>query len=112
MKKIFFFVWLCLTMSLFGQHKGWPNYLNYGGYIVTEAGLIPTMGGALKLLVDPGAQFGLSTGNVAYDDLTYGANLVTNGNFDDFTFGNHDSTKGHWIMILSIILIRLVLDIS
>jgi hypothetical protein len=57
------------------------NYA-YNGWANGAIGLIPTKN--LSLLTDPGATLGVGKGNKKQTELL-GNNLVTNGDFHDFT---------------------------
>lgn len=55
---------------------------------------VPKLSGALKLLVNPEADLGLMS---RVDNEVLGANLVTNGDFHDFTFGTDANTVALWV---------------
>jgi hypothetical protein len=57
---------------------------------------VPRLGGALKLLVDPQRDLGIyPSAPSSTEDL--GADVVTNGDFHDFTMLDDANVKGHWI---------------
>ncbi len=98
--KYKFILWLFIPFILFGQSNRYNRFNNFLSGDISE--WIPTEG--LVLLHNPGAQMissGVAVdGNNWYPDLEYGANLVTNGDFHDFTFDNadvEDSVKAHYI---------------
>jgi hypothetical protein len=66
---------------------GYGTYMG-AGKVFQE---IPKLG--LKLLVHPNLQMMNGTANEVL-----GANVITNGTFDDFTMGEDADTKGHWVL--------------
>jgi len=84
MKKLVYLLVLILISSIYPQFGRWNNYHNYSSWKkVLEQ--IPKPG--LKLLVNPALQMGTTTSiNSRSLNLKLGNNIVTNGDFHDFTF--------------------------
>jgi len=84
MKKFVYLLVLILISSIYPQFGRWNNYHNYSSWKkVLEQ--IPKPG--LKLLVNPALQMGTTTSiNSRSLNLKLGNNIVTNGDFHDFTF--------------------------
>jgi len=86
------------TIALAQWSTRWEGYTGYNsGWVETSAGLIPTMNGALKLLVDPERQI-LTPNDEGLTQLNLGSNIVINGSFNDFTFDTDANTVALWIL--------------
>lgn len=84
---------LIITSLAFGQFEPWKTFDHSRGFLNDTDGDygFPTAG--LKFLMDPARNMEMTV----QDGLVLGTELVTNGEFTDFTFDTFDSTKAYYI---------------